>query len=501
VRDGRAAGRAVVPDVLSVRLAVGAGLDPEQQDAVHRLTSGGEMVAVVIAPAGAGKTTALGAAAAAWKAAGYDVLGLAPSACAAAELSTAIGAPADTVAKWCYEPPRIRLLPPEQARRWRAGPRTVLLVDEAAMLATEDLAVLTAAAVVGRAKLVLVGDPAQLGPVERAGGLLPALASRAGSIQLTGIRRFRQPWEAHATRALRDGNPAILRRYAERDRIHPEPDVAAALDAVHNRWRAATATGLDALMMARSRADVEALNRRARAAAIAAGAVRGPVLARAGGRDWRAGDLLRTRRNDRRLPLGDTHVRNRDRFRVIGAGPGGGLLVDDLVGRGRALLPAGYLARHADYGWASTIDGAQGATADVGILLARTGLDREHLYVGMTRGRQSNHVHVTTESSDQEAAHRPGPPGSPPTIDDAVRVLQTATLRVGGQQAAHTLLDQTRREAMLVPPGRPRDAAAPTPTPPQEPAPWVSPLEQPTHRWDHLAVPPPTPPPGRSLEL
>jgi hypothetical protein len=33
-----------------------------------------------------------------------------------------------------------------------------------------------------------------------------------------------------------------------------------------------------------------------------------------------------------------------------------------------------YLAEHADYGWASTIDGAQGATADIGILLARTGV-------------------------------------------------------------------------------------------------------------------------------
>ncbi len=224
------------------------------------------MLAVLIAPAGAGKTTTLGAAAAAWTDAGYQVHGLAPSARAAAELSAATGAPADTVAKWAHEQPRLPSQPSERASRWRVGPRTVLIVDEAAMLATEDLAALTVATRAGRAKLVLVGDPAQIGPVERAGGLLPALAARVGAVELTGIRRFSHPWEAAATRALRSGNPAVWARYAD-DRIHPAPDPDAALDAVHRQWQTATTHGMDALMMARARTDVDALNQRARTAA------------------------------------------------------------------------------------------------------------------------------------------------------------------------------------------------------------------------------------------
>ncbi len=69
--------------------------------------------------------------------------------------------------------------------------------------------------------------------------------------------------------------------------------------------------------------------------------------------------------------------------------------------------PASYLAEHATYGWACTIDGAQGATADLGILLARPGLDREHLYVGMTRGRagQPRPPHHRT----RRRRHRPAP--------------------------------------------------------------------------------------------
>ena len=161
------------------------------------------------------------------------------------------------------------------------------------MLATDDLAALTKAVLAGRAKLVLVGDPAQIGPVERAGGLLPALANRVGAIELTGIRRFTQPWEADATQQLRRGNPAVWARYAAHDRIHPAPDLDTALDAVHDQWQAATDAGRDALMMARARTDVDALNHRARAAALAVRDVRGPVLAHAGGRDWQAGDLLR----------------------------------------------------------------------------------------------------------------------------------------------------------------------------------------------------------------
>ena len=138
-------------------------------------------------------------------------------------------------------------------------------------------------------------------------------------------------------------------------------------------------------MLSRTRVDVDALNLRARAAAVAVGEVTGPVT-KAGGRDWQAGDVLRARRNDRRLKVGDGHVRNGDRYQVLGPGPEDGLIVQDLSGRGRVVLPAAYLAEHAEYGWASTIDAAQGATADVGLVLVRAGLDREHLYVALTRG-------------------------------------------------------------------------------------------------------------------
>ena len=69
-------------------------------------------------------------------------------------------------------------------------------------------------------------------------------------------------------------------------------DGDAALDGVFAHWAAARADGQDALMLARTRVDVDALNQRARVAALAAGEVTGPVTV-AGGRRWQAGDVLR----------------------------------------------------------------------------------------------------------------------------------------------------------------------------------------------------------------
>ena len=177
--------------------------------------------------------------------------------------------------------------------------------------------------------------------------------------------------------------------------------------------------------------------------------------------------------------------------------PAAGLLVEDLADRRRTLLPPTYLAQHATYGWACTIDGAPGATADLGILLARPGLDREHLYVGMTRGRHANHVHLTTEPADD--THRPRPPGTPPTLDNDVRTpLQTATARVGAQQAVHTLLDRARQKAVAIPPSRPRDPSAPRPTPGRELGPWAPAADRSRH-WSSRDATPLQP--GRSIGM
>ena len=424
-------------------------LDPSQARAVLHLAGGGDFLSVLTAPAGAGKTSTLGAAARAWQHAGFRVVGLAPSARAAAELATATGERADTLAKWLHSH---RSGTPSSAQEAALDDRTVVIVDEASMASTLDLDPLISAAVSAGAKVVLVGDPAQIGVVNGPGGMLAALATAGHGVDLAEIHRFSALWERRASLALRHGRPEALDAYGSAGRLHPCQDGDAALDDVFAHWAAARSKGQDALMLARTRVDVDALNERSRAAAVAAGEVTGPVTA-AGGRHWQAGDVLRARRNDRRLTVGDSHVRNGDRFRVLGPGPQDGLIVEDLTGRGRAVLPADYLSRHAEYGWASTIDAAQGATADVGIVLVRPGMDREHLYVGMTRGRHGNHAYVPPDLTADDDHHGHSAPRPSPEAavrspqEQAVQVLEDALRRSGAQAAAHTALEHARAQA------------------------------------------------------
>ncbi len=479
-----------------------AQLSDDQRRATVKLVASKDLVTAMTAPAGAGKTTTLAAAVRVWWRLNTQVIMLAPSARAAAELATATGAPGHTVARWLLTQQHLDDTPTRRAdlaedEIGRLGHRSVVVVDEASMLTTADLDALTARVARAGASLVCVGDPGQIGAVNAPGGMFEHLTHILGprTVELTELHRFTHPWEAAATLRLRDGDPTVLAEYAEHGRIHPEPTSADAADAVFDRWHTATEQGLDALMLARAWTDVTELNARARAAAIATGTVAGPVLAtvtsrtastrgQAEQRSWRAGDVLIAKKNTTRIRIGDDTVRNGDRYRVIAAGPGetAGLVVQDLAGRGTTTMPTAYLARHTEYGWAATIDGAQGATADLGIVLARSGLDREHLYVAMSRGRLGNHVHTTPELNTGDAGpHRPTParaqaPDRPalavvqapgrgqhpaasrrpaeaaaqlvlPDLDAAITQLTTALSTSGRERAAHSLLDPPSAQA------------------------------------------------------
>jgi hypothetical protein len=418
-----------------------AGLDGSQTDAAIQIATAGDFLSVLTAPACAGKTRTLGAVTAAWRADGYRVIGLAPSARAGAELATATGGHADTLAKWLHDHDRRGILMPDQRARTILDHRTVVILDEASMANTLHLDTLITAAARKAAKVVLVGDPAQIGVVNGPGGMLAALARHGHGVELTGVHRFDEDWERQASLVLRSGNPDVLTYYRMHERLHPCLGPDQAISAVHAHWATENAAGREVLMLARTRTDVDALNLAARSGEQAAGEITGPVI-RIGERDWQTGDLLRTRRNDRRLTVGDGHVRNGDRWHVITADDNG-LLVEDVGGRGRTRLPAEYVAAHAEYGWAATIDAAQGATVDVGILLARPGLDRERLYVAMTRGRQENHTYITLEPTTETDHHAPPAPATRPgnlrTVDEhAMDVLRAAIAKTGAQDAAHT---------------------------------------------------------------
>ena len=208
-----------------------------------RLTGGGDFLSVLTAPAGAGKTATLGATTLAWQQAGYRVIGLAPSARAAAELAAATGGRTDTLAKWLHNQTRLNQLPAAE-RAWTSlDDWTVLILDEASMASTLDLDTLTPLAGQAACKVVLVGDPGQIGVINGPGGMLAALAHAGHGIELGQIHRFSVEWERQATLQLRKGDPSILGTYDVTGRLHACQDGDSALDGVFQHWTTARADG------------------------------------------------------------------------------------------------------------------------------------------------------------------------------------------------------------------------------------------------------------------
>ena len=157
------------------------------------------------------------------------------------------------------------------------------------MLGTRDTAALVRATARAGAKLVLVGDDAQL-PEIAAGGAFRGLAARLEAIRLEGNRRQREPWERQALVDLREGRPErTVAAYVLAGRVTVAETAEQAREQLVTDWLDARRRGGDCLMIAARRRDARDLSRRAREALVAAGEVRGPALELPSG-DFAVGD-------------------------------------------------------------------------------------------------------------------------------------------------------------------------------------------------------------------
>ena len=165
--------------------------------------------------------------------------------------------------------------------------------------------------------------------------------------------------------------------------------------AVLDAWTHDRADGLDTLMLAPTRDLVTQLNRLAQQRHHEGHTMLGRGAGLADDNIAVAGDLVITRHNDRRLPVGSRDwVKNGDRWRVASVAGDGSLRVQSLRSKHAVTLPADYVREWVDLGYATTIHGAQGLTADTMHGLTIGEESREQLYTMLTRGRQANHVYL-----------------------------------------------------------------------------------------------------------
>lgn len=373
-----------------MRSAFGGQLSVEQRSAlVHVL--GDRQAACIVGLAGAGKSTLLATAMDAWRRQGVMVHGAALAGKAADGLQEASGIKSRTLAALELS--------------WENGHEPiargdVLVIDEAGMIGTRQLARVAATIAEIGAKLVLVGDPDQLQPIE-AGTPFRDLVDRHGAARLTEIHRQRIDWQKQASRNLADGDIAnAVSAYDQRGQVTRNRSRDDALEDLVEAYAmdvAANGADVTRLAFAHRRKDVHALNQAIRAALRPPedAVVEHLLETETGPRAFAPGDRIVFGRNDRDLGvrngmLGTVEQISATAMRVT---------LDGKDQRTVTFDPRTY--RHFDHGYAVTVHKSQGATVDHAYVLASRSMDRHLAYVAMTRHRERMQLYL----NDQD---RPG---------------------------------------------------------------------------------------------
>jgi hypothetical protein len=381
-------------------------LSDEQAAMVRSVCGSALAIQPVAGRPGAGKTFATATCVEAFLDSGIPVVGCALSATAAGELETVAqlgrrtGRPASTIARLLID-----------LRDGGLPPGTVLIVDEASMVGTRDLARLAEHAAQAGGAIKLVGDPDQHGPVET-GGFFRRLVTSLGDTVPHLVENNRQddPDERAATEDYReDLIETALARYDAAGKITRSSTAAQSYDAMVADWYDGVCAGSGDPMVAGPNSVRHALNTRARARLKADGRLTGPAMVSTD-REFLLGEWVVARRNAYHLRAADGSgfVKNGSSGRVVALDPQAGTLTVDFAVEGRIRLPATYVdAGWVEYAYARTTYGVQGATLQRALYHPGDASSFEEGYVALTRGKVETRIYLVDGALgvDQETGH------------------------------------------------------------------------------------------------
>ena len=372
-------------------------LSSEQEAALRHITQRPGTIQIVAGLAGTGKSTALAGAREAFAAEGYSVIGCALSGKAASELQQASGIPSHTIARLLHQWGKPRSEIPTLTGK------TILVIDEAAMVGTRRLAQLLGFAERAKCRVICVGDDRQLPAIE-AGAPFKSLGRFLGMAQLKDIRRQFAQWGRDLVREFADGNVrhgvAILQKQGL---LRVEPTAAGANRSLLSEWSKETDLR-QVLILAGTREEVNILNGEAQKIRQAAGQL-GAKPTVIGGREFFTGDRLIFVRNDRKIGVTNgtfgTLVEERHGSAVIQLDNGGK----------RVFVPLNH--EHVRLGYATTTHKSQGATVDRAFVSFSDSMQsREATYVQVSRARHWTKLFLSQDQAGDA------------NLRDAVRAMQ-----------------------------------------------------------------------------
>ncbi|MEO0486266.1 MAG: AAA family ATPase [Pseudomonadota bacterium] len=374
---------------------IGGSLSEEQRVALEHLSSA-EGLSCVVGIAGSGKSTLLEVARLAWEKQGYTVQGAALAGKAADGLQRASGIKSRTLAAF--------------EKSWEHGfepiaPDCVVVIDEVGMVGTRQLSRVVSKLAELRCKVVLVGDPEQLQPIQAGTPFKDMLAVHKHA-RLEEVRRQKSDWQREASKAFAMGNTQqALDAYEARNHVVQSQSPSKAISALVADYLADIETSPEnktRLALAPRRKDVFAINQHIRAKLVAQGELTDEVMADTehGPRAFANGDRILFTRNDRAL-----EVTNGLLGQVIQSGKG--ILKVRLDENARTVSIDLEEYNSLDHGYAVSIHRSQGCTVDQAFVLDSKSMDRHLTYVAMTRHREQGRIYRSaTKSRETERTAR-----------------------------------------------------------------------------------------------
>ena len=380
----------------------GASLSNEQTKAIKHIL-GQRRISNVVGLAGSGKSTMLTAAKEAWALQGYRIRGAALSGKAADGLQEASGIESRTLASLEHS--------------WKNGfsllePNDVLVIDEAGMIGTRQLQRFVNEAEKRGAKLVLVGDPEQLQPIN-AGTPFREVLDKIDHAELTEIRRQKDTWQRQASFDFAQNHPeAALKAYADHGAVEISANTSEAISKLVQDYMIdleIRGSECSRLALAYRRKDVHAINQGIRMARKSGGELTDENLfkTRHGPRAFATGDRILFTMNDHQLGVrnglqGVVESVNDSKITVR--------FDSDDINEPRRLTFSPKRYNAIDHGYATTIHKSQGTTVDHAFVLGSRYMDRHLTYVAMSRHRDSVKLYADNSSPlklGNEATHSP----------------------------------------------------------------------------------------------
>ena len=385
-------------------------LTPDQEAALNHVTRSGDL-AMVSGYAGAGKSYTLGAVREAYERQGYRVLGASLAGIAADGLERESGIQSRTLARLFFD---------LEKGRETLSKRDVLVIDEAGMVATRQMARLVEYAHDSGAKLVLVGSSMQFQPIE-AGGPFRAFLQRFGSAELSEIRRQKEEWQKEITKRLESGKgvgPAID-KYIQHRRVYSHDTKAQAFEKITEEWKLHRQIGQSSIVIAYKNKDVDELNALIRAKAQEMGFVTsrgktfdtreavndGDDLEKMGNQEieiktkrvkriFAPGDRVLFLKNDSKIDVKNGNFGTIEKIRWSKIW----VRLDGDDKRMVKFKPSDYA--HIKHGYAATSHKLQGATVDRSIIYADNVCDRHFALVALSRHEIDTSMHYSKETFD-----------------------------------------------------------------------------------------------------